>query len=275
MTIDVDQRALSVAQAFSLWLFRPKPNGDRRLCPKARTHPRISSPKLVAAWTQRACPQINHSRFQSNPARESLCEYSRHRTARVSKRMPFGAATVALRPHPLNWRILGLALCIAAFALLPGCGYHVGGQADLIPKSVKSICIPPFKNRTKYYRLIDTLPNAISREFKARTKFVIVNDPEQADAILAGEVTNVLVVPSIYDPQTGTASAAFVIAYMNVTLSERVSKKVLYSKVGLECRDNYEIAQTPSKYFDESDFAVNRLSKKIASQVVDAVVEAF
>ncbi len=195
---------------------------------------------------------------------------------------PNRAATVKERlpgiPQPLRFclrRTLAIGLCMAAYAALAGCGYHVGGQADLIPKSVKTICIPPFKNRTKHYRLIDTLPNAIGREFKARTKFVIVNDPQDADAILAGEVTNVLIVPSIYDPQTGTASAAFVIAYVNVTLTERVSKKVLYSKVGLDCRDNYEIAATASKYFDESDFAVNRLSKKIASQVVDAVVEAF
>jgi hypothetical protein len=210
------------------------------------------------------------------------------RAATVSKRLPgsmetlmrFGAATVRERllgiSQPVRLRpTFAIALCLALCALLASCGYHVGGQADLIPKSVKSICIPPFKNRTKHYRLIDTLPNAIGREFKARTKFVIVNDPQDADAILAGEVTNVLVVPSIYDPTTGTASAAFVIAYMNVTLSERVSKKVLYSKVGLECRDNYEIAATASKYFDESDFAVDRLSKKIAAQVVDAVVEAF
>jgi Lipopolysaccharide-assembly len=172
-------------------------------------------------------------------------------------------------------RTIATGLCIAAYALLAGCGYHVGGQADLIPKSVKSICIPPFKNRTKQYRMVDTLPNAIGREFKARTKYVIVNDPLDADAILSGEVTNVLIVPSIYDPTTGTASAAFVIAYMNITLSERVSKKVLYTQLGLECRDNYEIAPTPAKYFDESDFAVDRLSKKIAAQVVSAVVEAF
>ena len=172
-------------------------------------------------------------------------------------------------------RAIGIGLCMAAYALLTGCGYHVGGQADLIPKSVKSICIPPFKNRTKQYRMVDTLPNAIGREFKARTKYVIVNDPLEADAILRGEVTNVLIVPSIYDPTTGTASAAFVIAYMNITLSERVSKKVLYTKLGLECRDNYEIAPTASKYFDESDFAVDRLSKKVAAQVVSAVVEAF
>ena len=169
----------------------------------------------------------------------------------------------------------GLALCMVGYAVLAGCGYHVGGQADLVPKSVKTICIPPFKNRTKHYRLIDTLPNAIGREFKARTKYVIVNDPLEADAILAGEVTNVLVVPSIYDPTTGTASAVYVITYLNITLTERVSKKVLYSKVGLECRDNYEIAPTASKYFDESDFAVDRLSKKVAGQVVSSILEAF
>ena len=46
------------------------PTGDRHLCPKARTHLRISPPKPVAAWTQRACPQINNSCFQSNHARQ-------------------------------------------------------------------------------------------------------------------------------------------------------------------------------------------------------------
>ncbi|MGA7413410.1 MAG: hypothetical protein WBW33_23245, partial [Bryobacteraceae bacterium] len=43
---------------------------DRHLCPKARTHLRIASPKPVAAWTQRACPQINNTCFQSNRARQ-------------------------------------------------------------------------------------------------------------------------------------------------------------------------------------------------------------
>jgi hypothetical protein len=167
---------------------------------------------------------------------------------------------------------LGVAVCVAAYALSGGCGYHVGGQADLVPKSVRSICIPPFKNRTKQYRMVDTLPNAIGREFKARTKYVIINDPLEADAVLSGEVTNVLIVPSVYDPATGTATLVQVYAYMNLTLTERVSKKVLYSKVNLVYRDNAEIAPTASKYFDESDFAVDRLSKGIAAEVVSSIV---
>jgi hypothetical protein len=44
--------------------------GQAQLCPKARTHRRIWSPKPVAAWTQRACPQINNTCFQTNRARE-------------------------------------------------------------------------------------------------------------------------------------------------------------------------------------------------------------
>ncbi len=164
-----------------------------------------------------------------------------------------------------------LAVCV----LMVGCGYHVGGQADLVPKSVRTICVPPFKNRTKQYRMVDTLPNAIGREFKARTKYVIVNDPLEADAVLTGEVTNVLIVPSVYDPSTGTATLVQIYAYMNISLTERVTKKVLYSKVNLVYRDNAEIAPTASKYFDETDFAVDRLSKGIAGQIVSAIVEAF
>jgi hypothetical protein len=170
----------------------------------------------------------------------------------------------------------GGLICLAAYAvLLTGCGYHVGGQADLVPKSVKTICVPPFKNRTKQYRMVDVLPNAIDREFKARTKYVIVNDPLEADAILQGEITNVLIVPTVYDPTTGTATALQVIAYMNLTLTERVSGKVLYSNVGLAYRDNAEIAASASKYFDETDFSVNRMSKGIAAMIVSSILEAF
>lgn len=171
--------------------------------------------------------------------------------------------------------LAGVGACVVACAVLASCGYHVGGQADLVPKSVRTICVPPFKNRTKQYRMVDTLPNAIGREFKARTKYVIVNDPVEADAILTGEVTNVMAVPSVYDPSTGTATLVQVLTYMNITLTERVSKKVLYSKVNLVYRDNAEIAPTASKYFDETDFAVDRLSKGIAAEIVSSIVEAF
>ena len=57
----------------------------------------------------------------------------------------------------------------AAIALaLTGCGYHVAGHADLLPKTIKTVAIPAFGNVTARYKLTDQLPEAIAHEFIAK-----------------------------------------------------------------------------------------------------------
>jgi hypothetical protein len=158
---------------------------------------------------------------------------------------------------------------------LSGCGYEVGGRGDLIPKSVKTIAVPTFANRTTQYKLRDSAPIAIAREFRARTKYQIINDPTQADAVLNGEITLVTISPTIYDPVTSEATSIGIEAYINIKLVERASGKVIFTKNGLHLRENYELAVDPSKYFDESDFAISRLSQTLASTVVNLILEAF
>jgi outer membrane lipopolysaccharide assembly protein LptE/RlpB len=80
------------------------------------------------------------------------------------------------------------AVLIITALLAASCGYHVAGRADLVPKSVQSIAIPAFTNVTTRYKLTDRLPEALSREFISRTRYHIVADADQADAILRGSV---------------------------------------------------------------------------------------
>ena len=98
------------------------------------------------------------------------------------------------------------ALPIALVLLLTACGYHVAGQANLVPKTIHTIAIPPFANVTVQYKLTDRLPEAIAREFIARTKYQIVSNPDQADAILRGTITNFVAYPSVFDQTTVRAS---------------------------------------------------------------------
>ena len=46
-----------------------------------------------------------------------------------------------------------LAPVIALVILLSGCGYHVAGRGDLMPKTMKTISVQPFGNRTMLYKL--------------------------------------------------------------------------------------------------------------------------
>jgi hypothetical protein len=167
-------------------------------------------------------------------------------------------------------------IAAAGFLLLASsCGYHTAGHGELIPKTVHTIAIPAFSNVTTRYKLTDQLPEAITREFISRTRYRIVTDTNSADAILDGAVLTYQSFPTIFDPTTGTASAVEVHVVLRLTLRERASGKILYSRPYYEIRERYEISINPSAYFEESDSALARASRQTAQQVVSSILEAF
>jgi hypothetical protein len=164
-------------------------------------------------------------------------------------------------------------VCLAVLA--SGCGYHVGGKADLMPKSVKTIAIVPFTNATPRYKLARLLPTNIASEFVSRTKYNIVADPNQADAVLKGSLAVVNVFQVISDPATGRATGAEIVVIIQVTLTERATGKVLFTRPSLEFRERYEISTDPQTYFDESGTAIERVARDAARSVVTAILEDF
>ena len=169
-----------------------------------------------------------------------------------------------------------LTLCLAAVCLLTaGCGYHVSGHADLMPKTIETIAIPAFGNATVQYKLTDRLPEAIAREFISRTRYKVVNDMNQADAILRGTVINFNSYPIIFDPSSGRASTIQVSVVMSIQLTERTTGKVLFARPSLEWKQQYEISVDPRAFIDESDSAMQRLSRDVARTVVSGILENF
>lgn len=160
----------------------------------------------------------------------------------------------------------------AASAVLSGCGYHVAGRADLLPKTLRTIAVPAFANNTPRYRLADRLAQAITREFLTRTRYQVVSDPGQADAVLDGGVMNIMTFPITFAANT---TGVQIHVFLRVTLRERASGKELYSNANLEYRERYEIAVDPVAYFEESDAALDRLSRQVGASVVTAILEAF
>jgi hypothetical protein len=164
---------------------------------------------------------------------------------------------------------------LTASLLAPGCGYHVSGHADLMPRNIKTIAIPAFGNVTTRYQLARLLPADITREFLSRTHYAIVADPSQADAVLTGTVTNFAFFSTVNDPVSARATAAQAVVTLTVTLTNRATGAVLFSRQGAEFRERYEISVDPVAYFDESGTAMQRLSRDVARSVVAAILEGF
>jgi RNase P/RNase MRP subunit p29 len=158
-------------------------------------------------------------------------------------------------------------------AALTGCGYHVAGQGDLMPKSIRTVAVTPMPSTR--YQLARVLPADITRELISRTKYKVIDDPNQADAVLSGRVLNFSNFQTLFDPATGRATSVEVIVSLQITLTERVGGKTLFTRPNMEVRERYQVSTNPQQYFDESGTAIQRLSKDVAQSVVSAILENF
>lgn len=156
-----------------------------------------------------------------------------------------------------------------------GCGYHVAGRGDTMPKNIKTIAIPAFGNATTHYRLAQMLPAALTREFISRTRYQVVPDVNAADAVLTGTVTNYSFYGIVADQVTGRATSVQLSVRLQIALRERATGTILYSQPNMEVRERYEISVDPNAYFEESDAALDRLSRDAARSIVSAVLEKF
>lgn len=163
---------------------------------------------------------------------------------------------------------------LALAAAFSGCGYRVAGRADLLPKNIKTIAVPAFANTSSRHKLSDWLAAAVTREFISRTRYNIVADPNLADATLSGAVINYALFPTTFDPQTTRASAVQINVNLSITLRDRAGK-VLFTRPNFEVHERYEIATDQRAYVDESDMALDRLSRAVARSVVSAILENF
>ena len=182
-------------------------------------------------------------------------------------------------------RLLVILLAIIA---MTGCGYHVSGSVinpgtgtpapagkAEAPAKIHTIAVTTFLNRTTRYKLAQRLPADISREFIERTRYKIVTDAKTADLVLSGTVQTFNSYPIIADQVSGRATIVQCETLLNITLTERGTGKVLFTRSWPPYRERYEISFDPQTYFDESGAGINRLSQDVARDVVTSILENF
>lgn len=164
---------------------------------------------------------------------------------------------------------------LAAGAVFGGCGYHVAGRSDALPKSVHVIAVPALENKTTSYRIEQKLTAATVHEFLAKTPYRVVSDPASGDAVLRGKVLSLEAVPLLFDTKSGRATTMLITVKCAITLEERESGKMLYHSDNFLFRNEYEISTDVRSFFEEQDPALDRLAQDFATRLVAAVTENY
>jgi len=163
---------------------------------------------------------------------------------------------------------------LAVLVLLStGCGYHTAGKANLLPSDLRTLAVPAFVNQTQTYKIEQLLTAAVIQEFSTRTTYRVVTQPD-ADAVLRGTVLTTSTTPLTYDSKTGRAASVLVIVSMSVSLKDKQGK-VLYQNPSYVFREQYQVSQELSSFFEEDSPAFQRLSREFARTLVSNVLEAL
>jgi outer membrane lipopolysaccharide assembly protein LptE/RlpB len=80
-----------------------------------------------------------------------------------------------------------IVYCFMVVALA-ACGYQLAGQSSFLPKDVRTIYVEPFINRSRDIGIEKEITTAVRGEFYRRGQLRLVEQADQADAILSGVV---------------------------------------------------------------------------------------
>jgi outer membrane lipopolysaccharide assembly protein LptE/RlpB len=174
----------------------------------------------------------------------------------------------------LRWPI-ATALIAAALCLLGGCGYHVAGGASTLPEGWREIAVPAFKSDTTQYRIEQVFTRAVIREFISRTKYRIVQNEQQADGVLHGEILSIETTPILFDATTGEVRTMLVTVHVRVELDDAKTHKPVFENKDMVFRQEYQISSDVQSFFQEESPALERMSRDFAQELVSNVLERF
>jgi Lipopolysaccharide-assembly len=177
-------------------------------------------------------------------------------------------------------RRVALALFGAPFVQACG-GYALVGKGVNLDPSIRRIGVPLFKDNSGKAGLDQKITEKVIEELLKRRHFEVVPDAVGVDAVVDGTILNLLSQPVGFSKEGATTSTTTQASRYAIVMLARVR----YTKTGvvepiwqvesLSTREEYDVGDDPSTYFDQEELAIDRLAVAFARNVVAGMLEAF
>jgi lipopolysaccharide assembly LptE-like protein len=130
--------------------------------------------------------------------------------------------------------LLGLALAVS------GCGYQFGAAGSGLPAQAKTIYVEKFTNHTRFTGLDDRFLRYLKDEIADRKRLGLVDNPDDADLLLSGEILALQSVPTatnaVSEPITYTESLS-----ANATLTDAHTRQTVWQSSGLNAGEHVPV----------------------------------
>jgi len=161
----------------------------------------------------------------------------------------------------------GLALLALGLA---GCGYSFRGN---LPDHIKTVAVPVFTNRTSEPAVESSLTSAVIEAYARNGRLRVVK-PEDADAILDGEVVGYSVQSIAFDNQANVRQYRLLVT-MNLKLRDVRRNAVLFEQQGLREKSDFQVQGAVSQTIGAEEGAVRAAATEIARSIVSLTIDRF
>ncbi len=160
-----------------------------------------------------------------------------------------------------------LALLLAA---LSGCGYSLRGN---LPDHVKTVAVPVFANKTSEPAVESLLTQAVVQAFSTNGRLRVVK-PEEADAILEGEVVGYEIQALAFDPGAAIRQYRLVVT-MNLRFRDVRRNALLFEQARFQEKADFRVVGVVSQTISREESALQAAAVDIARSIVSLAVDRF
>ena len=169
------------------------------------------------------------------------------------------------------------AFVVLALFVTVACGYSLTGRGSFLPPHIRTIGVPTFTNLTSIYDVERRVSERVRSELIGRGKYKVETTATGVDAVIAGEITSIAIVPTAWNNQ-GLATRYQLVLTAKIEFRDVTDNRIIWSNPSMQFRDDYETSATisdPNAFFGQDVNALDRVATEFARSLVSAILEAF
>lgn len=168
-----------------------------------------------------------------------------------------------------------VAVSFAAVVLLAGCGYRFSPGGEHIDKSIRTVYVETFGNRTSEANVENTFRNSFIDQFRKSSRFRVAESSEDADALVKGSI-NSLSSSHLSYTSADVAKEDRITAVMDLVFEERVSRKIIWSNTSFSWYGDYTVSSTnPATTDANKRAALSKLADDFADRAFRMMMSGF
>ena len=161
-------------------------------------------------------------------------------------------------------------LPVLGAVLLAGCGYSFRGT---LPDHVKTVAVPVFGNKTPEPAIENFLTQAVVEAFATNGRLRVVK-PEEADAILEGEVVGYEIQTLAFDQRASIRQYRLVVT-MSLKFRDVKRDALLFEQPRFQERADFRVVGAVSQTISREESALRAAAVDIARSIVSLAVDRF